>query len=1054
MPSRLKTLQKGSLSTEYEALEDTNTGLGELFCMQARSSPYAKAVIYGELVISYAQLHSKAKCLAARLTQLDGFRSEAPTAILVATGPKDLIAQIAVLYAGGTCVPLDPSLPDQQAESRLADVGSHHLIVDAENENRLAIPHRVCIENEIATSAVIQPTYDVPVSTTLGHRTHLLFTSGTSGKPKAVQILARSILQIVYHAPFSPSNPQDRVAKVNDPSFDASLYEIWVPLLRGASIVVLDRNVLINPLVLAKSLDCYKIAVLCITTAVLNLTAVACPWAFSRLRMLLTGGEVANKKAMQTILETAPPQQLFNLYGPTECCMFSLAHRVTLEDCHMDSPVSIGKPIGNTTVYILDECLLPVEAEQLGELFIGGPGVSRGYLNRASSSFVELVGLSQSREPVRLYRTGDLVRRRKSGVFEYIGRRDNQVKIRGYRIELEAVEAALLKTGCFLEAVALKIDSPREGAGSMLVAFAIPLSPKNSQQINVDEILKSLLPKYMIPRIQLMKEFPLNSRGKVDRQKLRDLMLQQWHLRSNSIYSGSMDTISRLEQTWLDILALPQLQLDSDDDFFSLGGTSIQAAVLIHQIRQDFGIEISSLSLYDNSSLSRLADFINTSKDRRPPLKDSRDDWLADSRLAEGLVLAPGRPREWRTGTEGHVFLTGATGFVGAHFLCQLLKMPEVRQVGCLVRAPHAASGLLRIRESLQKYGIWEDSMSPMLLVFPGRLDDETLGLGQERFDKIADWASVVFHLGAHVNYSQPYSVHRPANVLGTLNVLRLAITGRPKALHYMSSISAFGPTGMITGVSRVLEDESLLAHLDALPYDHGYAQSQWVADRMLQDTIQRGFPVAIYRPGFITGSTTTGLSNPDDFFNRLMTSCIQMGCYPILPNQRKEFVTVDYVNSALLHIASSNKNLAHAYHLVPQDRSASADMIEMFEILRKLGFPKIHGLSYGEWVKRVRKDPPERLKPLVPMLEEKVYKDLTRWELYENMPIYETKNTIRALAGQLNTVSCPPVAENLMKLYLRKWTCSEPFENRPIYKPNQAEPLVSPSSKPAGRIQ
>lgn len=340
-------------------------------------------------------------------------------------------------------------------------------------------------------------------------------------------------------------------------------------------------------------------------------------------------------------------------------------------------------------------------------------------------------------------------------------------------------------------------------------------------------------------------------------------MLQQWHLRSNSIDSGSMDTISRLEQTWLDILALPQLQLDSDDDFFSLGGTSIQAAVLIHQIRQDFGIEISSLSLYDNSSLSRLADFINTSKDRRPPLKDSRDDWLADSRLAEGLVLVPGRPREWRTGTEGHVFLTGATGFVGAHFLCQLLKMPEVRQVGCLVRAPDAASGLLRIRESLQKYGIWEDSMSPMLLVFPGRLDDETLGLGQERFDKIADWASVVFHLGAHVNYSQPYSVHRPVNVLGTLNVLRLAITGRPKALHYMSSISAFGPTGMITGASRVLEDESLLAHLDALPYDHGYAQSQWVADRMLQNTIQRGFPVAIYRPGFITGSTTTGLSNP-----------------------------------------------------------------------------------------------------------------------------------------------------------------------------------------------
>lgn len=1001
--------------------------------MQARSSPYATAVIYGKHVLSYAQLHSKAKCLANRLRQLDGFRSESPTAILVAPGPKDIIAQIAVLYAGGTCVPLSPSLPDQQADSRLADVGSHHLIVDAENENRLAIPYRVCIENELATSEVIQHTYHVAVSTTLGHRTHMLFTSGTSGKPKAVQILARSILQLVYHSPFSPLNSQDRVGKVNDTSFDASLYEIWIPLLRGAIIVVLDRDVLFIPSVLAKSIDCYKVSVLLVTTAVLNLTAAACPWVFSRLRLLLSGGEIADKKAMQKILESAPPQQLINCYGPTECCVFSFAHRVTLNDCRMNGPVSIGKPIGKAIAYILDESFLPVEDDQMGELFIGGPGISRGYFNRESqngSSFVEIAGLAKFGLHMRLYRTGDLVRRRKSGLVDFIGRRDNQVKIRGYRIELEAVEAALLKTGCFLQAVAMKIDSPREGAGSILVAFAIPLSPEeNGQQNHIIEILKGFLPNYMMPRIQLIKEFPLNSNGKVDRQKLRDLILEPWRLRSNSIHSGSMDTISRLERIWLDILALPQLQLDSDEDFFLLGGTSLQAAVLIQHIRQDFRTEISSLSLYDNSSLSSLANFINTSKDSKPPtMKDHRNEWLADSRLAEGFVLPAGGLREWRSDTEGNVFLTGATGFVGAHFLCQLLKMPEVRQVGCLVRASDAASGLLRIRESLQKYGIWEDSMSSVLMVIPGRLEDETLGLGQERFDKIADWASVVFHLGAHVNYSKPYSSHRPANVLGTLNVLRLAITGRrPKALHYMSSISAFGPTGMITGVSRILEDESILAHLDALPYDHGYAQSQWVADRMLQNTIDKGFPVAIYRPGFITGPVTTGLSNPDDFFNRLMTSCLQMGCYPILYNQRKEFITVDYVNSALLHIASSNKNLGHAFHLVPQDHSASADMIEIFEILKRLGFPNLHGLPYGEWAKRLMmKDTAKRLKPLVPMLTEKIYKDLTRWELYENMPVYETANTIRALAGHpksKNKISCPPLDENLMKLYLRQWT-------------------------------
>lgn len=168
---------------------------------------------------------------------------------------------------------------------------------------------------------------------------------------------------------------------------------------------------------------------------------------------------MADKKAMQKILESAPPQQLINLYGPTECCVFFFAHRVTLEYCRMDGPVSIGKPTGKATAYILDESFLPVGDEQMGELFIGGPGVARGYFNRESqnrSSFVEIAGVAKCGLPMRLYRTGDLVRRRKSGLVDFIGRRDHQVKIRGYRIELEAVEAALfdnrmLSSGCCTE---------------------------------------------------------------------------------------------------------------------------------------------------------------------------------------------------------------------------------------------------------------------------------------------------------------------------------------------------------------------------------------------------------------------------------------------------------------------------------------------------------------------------------------------------------------------------------------------------------------------------
>lgn len=155
---------------------------------------------------------------------------------------------------------------------------------------------------------------------------------------------------------------------------------------------------------------------------------------------------------------------------------------------------------------------------------------------------------------------------------------------------------------------------------------------------------------------------------------------------------------------------------------------------------------------------------------------------------------------------------------------------------------------------------------------------------------------------------------------------------GRVKALHYVSSISAFGPTGIINGVTYISEDEPLQPHLNALPYDHGYSQSQWVAEQILWSAIRRGFPIAIYRPGFVTGSSSIGFSNPDDFLSRLMTACLSMGSYPVLPNQRKEFVTVEWVTSAILHISSCERNLGHAYHLVPQ-HTASTDMQETFRL-------------------------------------------------------------------------------------------------------------------------
>lgn len=1004
------------LAKEYDLTVQHGQGLGQLFFSQVQRNPSATAVVDAEISLSYEQLHSQASYLAHNLLQ-NCLAFEEPVGIVVQHGISDVVAQMAIIYAGGSCVPMDPTLPDQQIQGRLERLNARFVLLDQTNKDR-----RLPFQQFLLEGLFSKTNHSHPVPGTLEHRTHLIHTSGTTSEPKAVQIAARSILQVVFHAPFEPVKENDVVAHVNNSSFDVSLFDLWAPLLRGASIAVLSKTVLLDLPVMAEHIERLGITVMATTTALLNLAASTYPSAFSKLRICFIGGEAANVAAIKTILDEGPPGMLINAYGPTECCIFCLAHQIVPKDVQTGS-VSIGRPIGHTVAYIADDAGKPSDE---GELWIGGAGVSPGYVNQPeknAASFTTVDGLlTPSGDPMRLYRTGDIVRRRPDGQIDYVGRSDHQVKVRGFRIELGAVETGLMKTGYFSDAVAMRIELSQEGAGSILMAYAVPVDASNPPDVSKAlEALRTILPDYMIPQLELISSMPINNHGKVDRKGLTELYCKRWEKASLSKPpDGSKDTRSALASIWATILASPVASYKDDDDFFNLGGTSLQASLLISQIRRVFGSEVSLLTLYDNPTLKALTLVIQRRQGGQlETVRNESDVWLADTHVADGLPCPAGPVIDWTRDTEGRVFFTGATGFVGAFMLAELLRMPHVHQIGCLVRAKDSMIGLQRLRAAMAKYDLWEDRFAEKLLALPGLLEDEFLGLGPERFEEIANWASVVFHLGARVNYTQPYSLHRPANILGTLNVLTLACKGRTKAVHYVSSISCFGPTGFVTGAQRVQEDEALVPHLQALPYDHGYAQSQWVAEQLLRRLIDRGFPIAVYRPGFITGHSQTGACNPDDFFSRLIHACQQMKSYPLLPNQRKEFVPVDYVNSAILHIASSRSALGHAYHIVPPSREVSIDMDASLEMIGECGSEPIRGVSYTKWVELLAANTPERLQPLAPMLAEKVQNGLTRWELYENMPIYETTNTMNALADYPEGLEFPILDNDLMKKYL-----------------------------------
>lgn len=707
-----------------------------------------------------------------------------------------------------------------------------------------------------------------------------------------------------------------------------------------------------------------------------------------------------------------------------------MAHRVTMDDVRA-GVVSIGKPIGRTIACVCDEDGQEVAKGVEGELWIAGPGVSSGYMNQTGRDATAFVAVENSAQAggsmARFYRTGDIVCRRADGQIDYVGRSDDQVKVRGFRIELEAVVATMLNTGLFLEAVAMKIDLLQESAGSVLVAYAVrtPTPHPNKVLLTVAvDALRRVFPEYMIPQIELINKMPLDNHAKVDRKQLAQQYLQRWQVQ-HSLWekerlNGSGDKGWRLACLWASLLGMPEPSKNMKNDFFTLGGTSLQAALLIYQIRQTFDVELSLLTLYNNSTLGALTHVLNERhRGVAETVRDERDQWVADTMLADDLACPIEPVPDWCSKFEGRVFLTGATGFVGAFLLADLLRMPGVRQVCCLVRAANPPTGLQRLRHSLGKYGVWQEQYVDRLLVVCGALEEEDLGLEAQTFKQLGHWASVIFHLGARVNYTQPYSRHRPANTLGTINILHLALTGRPKSVQYVSSISCFGPTGYLNGTRTVREDEPLLKHINALPYDHGYAQSQWVVEQLLRRLIDRGFPIAVYRPGFITGHTQTGACNPEDFFSRLITACLQMGTYPHLPNQRKEFIPVDYVSTVILHIASSPTALGHAYNIVPPVQALSIDMDDSMDLVGQTSGDRMRSVPYTEWVEQLTRDPMPSLQPLQPMLAEKVHDGLTRWELYENMPMYATENTQRALASYPGGLAFPTLDSSLMQKYL-----------------------------------
>ncbi|KAJ5740317.1 hypothetical protein N7493_000189 [Penicillium malachiteum] len=562
-----------------------------------------------------------------------------------------------------------------------------------------------------------------------------------------------------------------------------------------------------------------------------------------------------------------------------------------------------------------------------------------------------------------------------------------------------------------IQAAACVHQKIEDGLGSdVLTGFVVP---KKDSAIRPETIIKWMqerYPYYMVPdQIQSISEIPLNSRGKIDRAELiKSIRLPQNPEYPSHSVNRLDDPRSIITETLKGVLG--PVHLDPDRQLVSLGLSSLQTARFLGLIRQQTGVSLSVRDLYANPTIDALAGRLNQSKEINygpiEVLKLEADSYLADeiSYNADGIELIP----DWLS--EGSVFLTGATGFIGANLLSRLLSMPEIN-----------------IQTTLKKYELWTESTSECLnkvVILDGDITQNRLGLLEQDYQWLIGWAPAIFHSAAKVNWCDTYSGHFAPNVLGTKNILQVATSGRQKTLHYISTIDVWAVTGLILGTEVVPEEGPLKIHLASLPFDTGYAQSQWVADEMVQRVREKGLPVIIYRPGFIVGDSKTGAGNPDDFFSRMIVGCIQLGYWPELPFQNHAYVTVDYVCNCILHIAPDNRYIGHSFTISEPHIDLMTNMERLCTLLNEAGFP-VRQIPYQDWLEKLQAWEILESSPLLslmPLFVEPVIRGATRLQTSKYSPVYDCTNTLKAISGQRD-IRFTQITPALINKFIDFWT-------------------------------
>jgi amino acid adenylation domain-containing protein len=573
------------------------------FAEQVARTPQATAVSEAAsgTELTYQELEQRANRLAHRLIGL-GVSREDRVAVLLERSADLVVALLAILKAGGAYLPIHEADPADRRQWIVDHAGPTVLLVD-QATRAAGVPIGVLTVTVDDPAIADQPSTDPQVSIHPEQLAYVIHTSGSTGEPKGVAVTQRDVVHLLFDPQWAIER-HARVLQVAPYAFDVSAYEIWIPLLHGGQVVVAPPGQLELP-ALRELITRYQITAIHLTAGLFRVLAEEAPETFIGLREILTGGDVIAPTAVRQVLEVCPDVVIHAMYGATEGSVFS-AHHLLTRDTELGKVVPIGDVLTDITIHLLDDHLKPISTEVVGEIYLAGQGVARGYLGQPGLTAERFVADPFGAPGSRMYRTGDLARRSADGLIEFAGREDSQVKILGFLVDLAEVEAALADYPGLAQIVVLVRE--RADGNKQLVGYVVP-EKGELELAALSAYAKTKLPGYMTPAAFVrLDALPLTANGKLDRDAMPEPDFDQ------VLASRAPETPLQHELCGLFSSLLGVAEVGIDDSFFELGGQSLQAMRLCTRIGAAVGVGVSMNTLFDSPTVAQLAAYIDAKR--------------------------------------------------------------------------------------------------------------------------------------------------------------------------------------------------------------------------------------------------------------------------------------------------------------------------------------------------------------------------------------------------------------------------------------------------------